>query len=327
MNQRVLTPGLLISILLLSLLMMIGGAALLPCPQPQPTGLCRLASPVALPPGAQNAIIGILSTIGLCSVLFLINKRYGLLKTGQPFWFSFTLPVLSALLPASVFFNSSPVVMGVMLIALMALYESYKSNNATRNIFFAASCMAIGSFWQYSFILFIPAMVASLFAMHIARLREFMALLLGLLAPYWIVLGFATPFYPDFYLQFSFPHFSSLLISGLPTDIFPLAVTVGIMMLTALLLTLYNGIKLYAGNSRIRNFNNVVNLLGITASIGLIVDTGNFRAYCGIFAMWVALQLGNLFTLWGLRYPKFLIRMILLLLFGAAVAQILYLYN
>lgn len=325
MNQRVLTPGLLLTILLLSLAIMMGGATFLPVAPAIKTGLALTTAPVALPAGVWNSVAGIAGTIALCGILFLINKRYSLLKTGQPLWFFMTLPILSTLLPASTSFNSSQVVMGVILIAVIALYESYKLRNATRNIFFAASCLSIVSFWQYGVIFFIPAIIASLFAVHVARFKEIIALLMGLAAPYWIVIGFGMVHNPDYYRDFAIPRLHPLPVEGLQTDIFPLAVTVGIMMLTALLLTLYNGIKLYAGNSRIRNFNNVINLLGLSAAIAMVVDTANYRAYCGVFAMWVAIQFGNLFTLWSLRYPKYLMWTILLLLTGASLSQILYL--
>ena len=75
----------------------------------------------------------------------------------------------------------------------------------------------------------------------------------------------------------------------------------GMLLTISLLLALNNGMKLYAGNAQIRSYNNVINIFGLTAVLGMLFDIDNITAYTGVFNLWVALQFGNLFTLWHLH--------------------------
>lgn len=321
-NQRVLTPGAITVVLILSMLMWIGASSVSgPLPDSR-LGLCVPSPNLWVSPGSWSAALNALLIACVCLTVFLINKRYNLLHSDRPYWSLLALAFICSLLPAAGAFNSMPIVAGGFLIVVVPLFESYRSRNATRNIFFAATWIGIGSMMQQAFILLIPAFIASMFAMGVARLREFMAFMMGLAAPYWIAFGFGWLSPQDFRL----PVPSTIFSSPLRPEFFPTAVGCGIMMLCSFLLSLYNAMKLYAGNSRIRNFNNVINLFGLASAIGLLMDPDNFRAYCGIFSVWTALQLANLFTLWPLRRPKFLLWTIVSLIFISAAVQFAYLF-
>ncbi len=322
MNQRLLTPRTLIAVIFLSLGMWIAASIVPHTLSAENFGLCLSSPNHWVQPGAWSATLNLMSIIIICVSVFLLNKRYNFLRSGQPLWSFFTLPILCSMMPVSGGFNSMAIVTFGLLIICTSLFESYKSRNATRNIFFAATWIGIGSMLQYSFILFLPAMILSMFAVDVARFKEFIALLMGLLAPYWIVIGLGLLPLSNFNL----PEITPIFQYSLPPRLFPFALACGISFFFGIILSLYNGLKLYAGNSKIRNFNYVINFFGLTAGIGLIIDTSNFRAYCGIFAIWIAIQFGNLFTLGQFRRPRILYWLIFSLIILSAVGQSAYLF-
>ena len=238
------------------------------------------------------------AVIGLCApVCYLINKGYSLLKSSLPFWALFYLPLTCANPLVSGHLTGNALLLPTALVMMPVLFSSYRSINATRSTFFAATCISVGSMFQQAFIPFILALVVSCLAMQILRFKELMAMVLGLIAPYWVLLGFGVISLRSFHL----PHLSTIFTAEISTVIFPVLVGYGMLLTISLLLALNNGMKLYAGNAQIRSYNNVINIFGLTAVLGMLFDIDNITAYTGVFNLWVALQFGNLFTLWHLH--------------------------
>ena len=138
----------------------------------------------------------------------------------------------------------------------------------------------------------------------------------GLIAVYWVLLGFGIVGIYDFHR----PHLSTIFTTGVSREMFAVAVWSGVALLTALILSLYNGIKLYAGNSQIRGYNNVVNIFGLTAAVAAMCDIDNMTAYLGVFNIWVALQFANLFTLHTLHRPHWIFWLIQAVILSFAVS-------
>lgn len=259
----------------------------------------------------------------LSATLYFINKRYGLLKSGQPLWASIFFPLTCSNLLVSARFTSAPLIMAITLIVMISILESYKLKNATRNLFFAASSLAIGSMFDRAFLIFtVPVMLAAI-VIKIFRFREVLAILAGFAAPYWIGIGLGL-ISPD---DFRFLPLVSVISSRPDLPLFIMLIGLGILLLSGLILTLNNGIRLYAGNSRIRRFTNVVNLFGIAATIGLVLDFDNYAAYIGIINMWIALQIANLFSIWNLRRGMILFLIIQAIILIFAICFILNIYQ
>lgn len=158
------------------------------------------------------------------------------------------------------------------------------------------------------------AVFLSLFAMKAMRFKEFLALGLGAIAPYWIAfgLGLVNP------LEIRIPNPQPIFIYGLPEHFFLPALGCAFMLLCTLMLTLTNGLLLYAGNAEIRSYINVFNIFGITAAIAAPFDVANLAAYTGVFYLWAALQFALFFTLRNAPRPRiiFLIIQALILIYG-----------
>lgn len=263
-------------------------------------------------PAMWGEVINV-AVIGLCApAVFLINKHFSLLKSSLPFWALFYLPLVCSVIPVSGHLSANILLLPAVLAIFVALFNSYRKPNATKHVFFIATCIGIGAIWEYAFIPFIVASIVSGFIMKSMRFREILAMLMGLAAPYWVLVGFGIINVADFNL----PEPQNIFTSPLAPGVFPVLAGTGVAAACALLLSMYNGMLLYAGNTQIRCYNNVVNVFGLTSALSIMFDVGNIHAYIGVLSLWVALQIANLFTLRSLHKPIWIFWLIQIIIFS-----------
>lgn len=241
----------------------------------------------------NTVLIGVVAAGG-----FFLNRTYNFIRSTQP-----VLPAMFLVLAGSnpwlnYYLSSSILICVVNLLALSVLFGSYASRNATQPMFVIGTLLSIGSMFQYAFLPMIVAYVIGAIMMKAFRFKEFMALGMGLSSPYWIGIGMGL-----LNLEwFNFPEISNLSSDfAKASDIFVMALSVGVAVFFGSILALNNSIKLYAGNSRVNACNMTLTLLGIVSVICIIVDFSNMLAYLDTLYFSVAVQVANLCALWKLR--------------------------
>lgn len=229
---------------------------------------------------------------------FLLNSRFNFIRSTQP-----VLPALFLLLTASNPWTSdhlstSTLVCAVNVMSLWVLFCCYRQRNATQQMFLIGTMFSIGSMVQYAFIPYIVPYVLAAIVMKAFRIKEFLAMGMGIVAPYWVGLGLGI-IDPEW---FKLPEFSNLFTGfAQAPDLFLLMVSVGTASFFGIMLGLNNSIKLYAGNSKINALNMSISLVGLTSIICIIVDFSNMMAYIATLYFTVAVQVANLCALWNIR--------------------------
>lgn len=235
-----------------------------------------------------------IGAFGLCALsLYLLNKQYSLIRTGQPLGAAFFLPLYCANPTISAHLTAAPIVGLLCILIFDALFHAYRQRNATKSMFFVATCLAVGSMIEYAMIPFIVAACIGAAIMGVMRIKEFLAIGLGLVAPYWVVigLGIINP------MSLNIPHPATIFTTTPDARTFLLLGIASVLALAGAILSLYNGMILYAGNTRVRRSILTVNTFGVTAFAAMWLDLANISAYLGVFYLWIALQLANFFTL------------------------------
>lgn len=229
---------------------------------------------------------------------FFLNRSYNFIRSTQP-----VLPAMFLILAGSNPFTdyylcSSTLICVVNLICLSLLFSAYNSSNATQQIFVIATLISIGSMMQYAFLPMIVPYVLGAMIMKAFRFKEFMALCMGLLAPYWIGIGLGLIPLEWFRMPDITNLFSNFTVAY---EIFVLALSVGIVIFVGIILALNNSIKLYAGNSRVNAMNMTVTLLGLVSVVCILIDFTNMLAYLDTLYFSAAVQVANLCALWSFR--------------------------
>ncbi|MDE5869351.1 MAG: hypothetical protein K2H18_03880, partial [Muribaculaceae bacterium] len=186
------------------------------------------------------------------------------------------------------------------IVCLVSIFNCYKSRNATQEIFLVATMLSLGSMFQYAFIFLMPGYIIMGLMLKCFRFREFVAFLMGICAPYWIAVGMGLVPLEAFHI----PEFTNVAVGVTSaSDLLVGTVTIGVTALIGILMALNNAVKLYAGNTQRRLYNNAISVLGLICVAGMILDYTNLSTYLASFYMTVAVQIGNTFALWNIRKP------------------------
>lgn len=220
---------------------------------------------------------------------------------------------------------------GIVSMVCMGLaMDSWKSPNATRHIFVAASLASAGMMCDTACIMTVIWIPLAWRSMKALRWRETAAWLMGLTVPWWIAIpclyGLATlsgmglaPWIDAWSLPdvAAIPRTALELASGwlaTPTEVNPpvlvfLTATGG--MLTILIM--FNSwVKLYAGNSRVRGCNEIIWLQGSLCLLLMCIDADRLTEYLIPFYYTMSVQFALLFTLWPVPRARLCFRLLLL---------------
>lgn len=232
---------------------------------------------------------------------FFLNKKFSFVK-GSDVLLPVTLCILLSSNPANTScFSTSIIMLIVNLICLDIMMRSYCSSNATTQMFAVATYLSVGSMIEYAFLPLMLVYPVMAIMTKVLRLKEILAFLMGLVAPYWVALGFGIVGFDDFRL----PEFLTVMPdTGADFMIF-VYVSLGIMALISLIMTLNNALLFYSGNTRVRTLNNIINLLGITCALCMLIDFGNFEAYTSTFCFASAVQMANFFAIRHIPRSRF----------------------
>lgn len=270
-------------------------------PIPGSQGICLPSPNLWVITPVLSWILVLCLIIGLALVLVAIDKSYSLIR-GTDMVLPAAFVIMAASNPwLSGLLNTSIIMAMVNAIALYVMFGCYRAHNATQQMFVVATTISLCSMFQYAFIVLIPVYLVIAFMMKCLRLKEFMAYLMGLAAPYWVAVGMGIVDISDFNL----PRLQSF-IDGLASksDLLVTLITIGFTALTTLILALNNAVKLYAGNSQRRICNNAFMVLGIFMIAAMLVDFSNLPAYVATLYLVSAIEWANLFSLWNIPYSN-----------------------
>lgn len=184
------------------------------------------------------------------------------------------------------------------LICILILFGCYRKRNATQEMFLIATILALGSMIQYCFIFMLPVYIIGAIILKCFNFKCLVAMILGIIAPYWIGVGFGLIPVDSFRM----PEFTNIFESNLSSgSLFIMLVNVALTVVIGFFLALNNMVRLYAGNTQRYLYNTVFNVLGIISVICLILDFNNFFIYIDTIYVVCAVQLANLFALWDIN--------------------------
>ncbi len=224
---------------------------------------------------------------------FIFNKKHSFVRSTEAL-LPTTMAVILASNPVNTSYLGAPVVMLIVnLVCLDILMKAYDSENATNSVFAVATYLSVGSMLQYAFLPLIIVYPIMAIMTKVLRIKEIVAYLMGLIAPYWVAFGFGLITFSDFKM----PHFLVNIPNADGNYLLMVFISLSTLALVGLIMMLNNAMLIYAGNMRVRTFNNMINLLGFACGLFMIVDFDNFGAYASSFCFAVSVQISNFFAM------------------------------
>lgn len=239
------------------------------------------------------------AALGLLAIwMFLLNRHFNFIRSTQP-----VLPAMFLVFVASNpwltdYLTASTIICAINLLAINVMFGSYRQPNATQQMFLIGTVISVASMFQYASLPYTLAYIIAGIIMKAFRIKEFLAMVMGLAAPYWVGVGLGIIGLDAFRM----PEITNLFngFTGAP-DLFALMLSVGLAIFFGLALGMNNSIKLYAGNSRTNAMNMTINMVGLVSIICVVADFNNMMAYLTTLYFTVAVQIANLCALWHIR--------------------------
>lgn len=264
------------------------------------TGIC-FPSPAtwSLLPGwsfAINCGAVVLAALGLV----ILNRRYNFIPSTTLLFASVFLIAAGACPWVMIRFSASTLLLGANFLGLCILLANYGRRQATTGMFILATLFSWGSMCQYAFLFYLPVYMLSALLIKILRWKELLAMLMGIAAPYVIVLGFGLVS-PQ---QMQVPQLSNIWQQVADGSIgVELLAVAGTTVTLSVLLLLRNLPSLYSANTATRSMGYAFTLPMVVTAALMVIDYGNVLAYYLTMAFFGACQTGYLIA-FGPRRPS-----------------------
>ena len=261
-------------------------------------GICLPSPNLWNIPPLWSWIINTLSLGAIATGAYFLNRHFNFIRSTQP-----VVPALFLVLTASNpwicnHLSVSTLVCAVNVFNLAVLFSCYRERNTTQQMFLIGTMVSVGSMVEYAFLPFLIPYIASAIIMKAFRIKEFLAMGMGLVAPYWVGLGLGL-ISPEW---FRLPELSDLFNGKVEApELFVLMLSLAVAAFIGVILGLNNSIKLYAGNSMVNALNLAISLVGLMSILCIIVDFTNMTSYIATLYFTVAVQIANLCALWHIR--------------------------
>lgn len=259
--------------------------------------------------------------IGGCAAAgFFLNRSYNFIRSTHPVLSAMFL-VLAASNPwITAYLCSSTLLCVINLLCMSIMFRTFRSNNATQEMFVIATFISVGSMFQYAFLPMIVAYIGAAIVMKVFRFKEFLAMLMGLVAPYWVGIGLGL-----IPLEwFSMPQITNLFDDyARASDLLLLIISVGIAIFCGFVLGVNNSIKLYAGNSHVNAMNLTITFVGTVCAICVVIDFSNMMAYIATLYFTLSVQVANVCALWNVRRERLFVAIPAIIYIGFFIAMVL----
>ena len=267
-----------------------------------------LGAGICLPPPSAWPLIPWVSWLLNAACILLtglamvdLNRRYNFIPAPTLIYLSAFLVIAGANPWTSGHLNASSLLAAANAIAISLLVRRYGRPGAPTEMFIIASLFSLGTMFHFAFIFFIVVYAFSAMILKLFGWKECAAMVMGVIAPYWILLGTGLVA-PE---SLRIPRVGSLWAAAPPSPdrVFAL-VLAGITALWTLILALRNAATIYSAGTAPRSFNHALMLPTLTSVILLFVDYENFMVYYVSLSLFAALATGYLVLRNSSRIPR-----------------------
>ncbi len=239
-----------------------------------------------------SCFVAVLCNIVIGVLLITLNIMYRYIKTYNCFVFAAVFVLLQGVNPfLSTRFFAGTALCLVVVVSLLFLFDLYgKQQLASQGVFLVMALLSFFSIYHYVFLLLVPLFIVGFAYMRAINLRTVLAIIFGLVTPYWIALGTGL----ESITSFQAPELS-LVWSETPTfagKSWAVSVAIAITALTVLL-TVGNFKTMLNYSVHVRAYNNFFVALSVFVLLLMIVDYNDFLFYMPLMNLCFAIQFGH----------------------------------
>lgn len=289
---------------LLVLVAFVARALGVPSPAVEGHGIFFSFKGLLMADGTLSFAVNVLCLLMTGGILLAVNKVFTFVRSLTHLSASAFYLLALANPSGLVAFNVGTLLCLLTVLTLPLLFAAYQDRHSQRNIFLVFALVATGCMFHYGFLALIPAYLLGFLYMGVFNLKGVLAMLFGLVTPFWIVLGLGIVSPMDAvapqWLFLERPTITPLITLAASTAI------LGIVLASMNLHTILN----YRMQPRVYNAFFIIML--VLTVVAIILDYRDFAVYLPLLSLLAAVQVAQVHTLHSFPY-----RYIFLLLFVA----------
>ena len=267
-------------------------------------GVCFSFKGLLFADGTLSAAVNVLCLLMTGAVLLTVNKVFTFVRSLTHLTASAFYLLALANPSGLVAFNVGTLMCLLAAMTLPLLFSAYQDRHSQHRIFLVFALVATGCMFHYGFLALIPAYLLGFLYMGVLNLKGLLAMLFGLITPYWIVLGLgivspAEALAPQWLLMERLPMTPLVVLTAS-------AAVLGIVLAAMNLHTILN----YRMQPRV--YNAFLIILLVLTVVALLLDHRDMAVYLPLLSLMVAVQVAQAHTLRNFPY-----RYVFLLLFVA----------
>ena len=239
--------------------------------------------------GPLSAAINVLCLLVIGAIMLALNKVFTYVRSMTHLFVSAFFLLQLANPSGLVSLNAGTLLALVTSMTLFPLFASFQDSHSQRSIFLIFALSVTGAMFHYGFLVLIPAFLLGFANMRALGIKGILAMLFGIVTPFWIVLGLgiaspANASLPQWLLTAP-PQMDLLVALAAATAV------LGIVLSVPNLLTIMN----YRMQPRVYNIFLVILL--VLAVIALCLDYRDIEVFLPLLNLMVAVQLAQAYTL------------------------------
>ena len=250
------------------------------------SGIALPSADMWLPAGWADFCASAASTAAVVAVMVMMNKLYNVMLSMTWLYMAF-FPLMMLATPdlQCQFYTGTLLVLLVPLCQLL-LFRCYRDPDATRAVFVVFALLSLASATQYCFVFYMVVFALGLAQMRIASWRTFTAMLLGIVTPWWIMLGLGiiSPY------DIQQPHLESIFSQIDYRETTMLLTAAGTSAAIMVLAYVLNIFKTIAYNAYSRAISGNIAVLALATLAAMCIDYTNILSYVPLLNYCAAME-------------------------------------
>lgn len=246
-----------------------------------------------LEPGPMSAAINVLCLLATGGVMLALNKVFTFVRSTTHLFASAFFWLQTAHPQGLVALNAGTLLCLVTAVATLPLFASFQDRHSQRSIFLIFALAAAGCMFHYGFLVLIPAFLLGFLNMGVFNLKGVLAMLFGLVTPFWIVLGLGIVSVADFHA----PAFMGLWHFNLGGVVNLLLVLAAVIAVLGFVLAMMNLTTIMNYRMQTRVYNAFFVFMLIMVVLAMIINYHDVAIFLPLLGLMMAVQLALAHTL------------------------------
>lgn len=264
--------------------------------------------------GTLSAVVNVLCLLLTGGLMLALNKVFSFVRSVTRLFVSAFFLLQLAHPSGLVSFNAGTLLCLVTSVTVLPLFASFQDRHSQRSIFLVFALAATGSMFHYGFLALIPAFLLGFLNMGVLNLKGLLAMLFGLVTPFWIVLGMGMASLADF----AMPHIQGIWNMGGHDGMDWVFITAALVAVIGLVLAVMNFMTIMNYRMQTRVYNAFFVFVLVMAVIAICIDYGHVAVYLPLLCLMTSVQVAHTHTLRATRPHRYLF---LLLLIAGCIAS------